>query len=759
MKTYYLLILFVIGSLFSCTRIENTSAPLIIPQPSGIYLQEGTIKISRLTQLVVPEQDVFKSEINFLQSVFQDVLGGRLAGVKGSNKIVLERSDEFENPEAYKIIINSDEVRLLAGDSSGMFYAIETLRQIILTSKVKKQQNSSILLPQVTIEDQPKYGWRGMHLDVSRHFFSIEFLKKYVDELALYKINKLHLHLTDDQGWRLEIKKYPLLTEKGAWRTFNEQDSVCMKMAKDDPLYALDKAHIIHKNGKTLYGGFYTQEQMKDFVGYAAGRHVEIIPEIDMPGHMMAAINLYPQLSATGKSSWGKVFSTPLSPVKEEVYSFVQEVLDEVINIFPSDYIHIGADEVEKSSWEKSKQCQNFMKKNGFDSEEQLQGYFVNRVADYLKGKGKKVIVWDDALEGGIDSTLYVMYWRNWVGGVPEKVAANGNQMILVPGDPLYFSRMTTPLYNIYNMDLLGDKFPADKKHLIKGMQACVWSEKVGSSKVVEAIVFPKLLALSERAWSQDENLNWESFKTRVKGQLPVLDNLNVNYYYKPSKELIPVMKVDTIRHRIGMSFISEISNPTIYYTTDGSIPTTNSLLYEGEFFVKGSAEICAGVFSDGKFQKPMLKKAVDYHLAIGKRVSYNAPWNKAYPAGDAGTLTDGYRGGNSYGDGKWQGFTNDLDVVIDLGDVVKLNSLSATFMQITGPGVYMPDYLEVYVSDDGKSFKKVGHDDNDVSKDNKELTFKTFSCDLSNMQARYVWVLAKNEQHAFIFTDEIVVN
>ncbi len=758
MKTYYFLIFFVV-SLFGCSRIEKPTSPSVIPQPSNVLFQDGTFKLSGLTQLVIPEQEVFKNEIDFLQSVLKDAIGVSLPSVEGVNKIVLQQSDEFENPEAYKIIINSDEVRLEAEGASGMFYAIETLRQLIFTSKNEKQKESSVLLPCLTINDQPKYSWRGMHLDVSRHFFSIDFLKKYVNVLALYKINKLHLHLTDDQGWRLEIKKYPLLTEKGAWRTFNEQDSVCMKMAKDDPLFALDTTHIIHENGKILYGGFYTQAQMKDFVRYAAKRHVEIIPEIDMPGHMMAAINLNPHLSATGKSSWGKVFSTPLSPVKEEVYSFVQDVLDEVMNIFPSDYIHIGADEVEKSSWEKSKQCQIFMKKNGFSNEEQLQGYFVNRVANYLKSKGKKVIVWDDAQEGGIDSTLNVMYWRNWVGGVPEKVAANGNQMIMVPGDPLYFSRMSTPLYNIYNMDLLGDKYPADKKDLIKGIQACVWSEKVGSSKVVEAIVFPKLLALSERAWSQDENLNWESFKIKVKNHLPILDHLNVNYYYKPSKELIPVMKVDTVHQRIGMSFVSEISNPKIYYTTDGSVPTTNSMLYDGQFYVEGSAQICAAVFTDGKIQEPVVKKAVDYHKGIGKAVSYNKPWNKAYPAGDAGTLTDGYRGGNSYGDGKWQGFTNDLDVVIDLGGFEKLNSLSATFMQITGPGVYMPDYLEVYVSNDGKSFEKVGHDDNDISKDNKELTFKTFSCNLKSVQARYVWVVAKNEKHVFIFTDEIVIN
>ena len=579
-----------------------------------------------------------------------------------------------------------------------------------------------------------------------------------MDILAFYKVNKLHLHLTDDQGWRLEIKKYPLLTKKGAWRVFNEQDSVCMKMAEEDALFAIDTSHVIQKDGKTLYGGYYTQEEMKSFIAYATNRHVEIIPEIDMPGHMMAAINIYPGLSATGKSEWGKVFSTPLSPVKEEVYAFVQDVLDEVTQTFTSDYIHIGADEVEKSSWKKSAQCKLFMKKNGFNDEKQLQSYFVNRVSSYLKNKGKKVIVWDDALEGELDPSTHVMYWRNWVGGVPEKIAANGNKMIMVPGDPLYFSRMSTPLYNIYNMNLLGDKYPEDKMNLITGMQACVWTERVGSYKVVEALVFPKLLALSERAWSDDSVLNWEAFKTKVNAHTSILDEFDVNYRYNPTKELIPIMDVDTLNQRIGITFISEISNPTIYYTTDGTVPTAKSNLYQGKFFVKGKASSCAAVFTTGKPEHPILRKEVNYHLAIGKNVTYNKPWNKAYPAGDAGSLTDGLKGGKSYGDGKWQGFTNDLDVIIDLGKVHNLNTISARFMQITGPGVYMPDYMEVSISLDGKNFNTIDRDNNTTPKDEKALSFKTFKCSLKNSYARYIKVMAGNKQNAFIFTDEIVV-
>ncbi len=744
--------------LIACSKPAPVKKAAIIPEPSSLEYSKGSFDLNDQTQLIIKDNEEFSNEVSFLQTSIKEFIGNELKGVENKNKIIILKSDQITTPEAYNIEINEDEVKLIAADSKGLFYAIETFRQLLYASTNNNASAQNILLPQLSIKDQPKYSWRGMHLDVSRHFFSIDFLKKYVDVLALYKINKLHLHLTDDQGWRLEIKKYPLLTEKGAWRTFNEQDSVCMKMAKEDPLFAIDPAHILQKDGKTLYGGFYTQDEMKAFVAYASERHVEIIPEIDMPGHMMAAINIYPNLSATGKSAWGSVFSTPLSPVKEDVYSFVQNILDEVIQIFPSEYVHIGADEVEKSSWKESAQCQQFMKKHGYTDEKQLQSYFVKRVSDYLKEKGKKVIVWDDALEGELDPSINVMYWRNWVGGVPEKVAANGNQMIMVPGDPLYFSRMSTPLYNIYNMNLLSDKYPEDKMNLIKGIQACVWAERVGSYKVVEALVFPKLLALSERAWSDDAVLNWEAFKTKVKDHTSILDELDVNYRYNPTKELIPIMDVDTINKRIGITFISEISNPTIYYTTDGTEPTVNSSLYNGKFYIEGSANICAAVFTEAKPEQPLLRKEVDYHLAIGKSVTYNKPWNKAYPAGDAGSLTDGLRGGKSYGDGKWQGFTNDIDVIIDMGEVHNLNSISAKFMQITGPGVYMPDYLEVSISLDGKNYNTIDRDNNNISKDEKELTFKTFKCSLNNSKARYIKVVAGNKQNAFIFTDEIVV-
>lgn len=754
--TYLFVVLALLAS--ACSRPEKTDVSLV-PYPAHLEIENGQFELQPGTQLVVADNGQFGDEVGQLQQLMQKALGQSLSTEKGENSIEVLQSDTFSAPESYAINITSKKISLAAGDAAGIFYAIETLRQLLPPSVESGERAEAYSLPELRIYDKPRFGWRGMHLDVSRHFFSIDYLKRYVDRLALYKLNKLHLHLTDDQGWRIEIKKYPQLTELGAWRTFNAQDSVCIEKSKEDSIYALDPQHIEMRDGVPYYGGFYTQDQLRDLVKYAQERHVEIIPEIDMPGHMMAAINIFPNLSTTGKSAWGKVFSTPLNPVSEDTYTFVEDVLNEVVDIFPSKYIHIGADEVEKHSWKESKECQQFMKKHDITDFDHLQGYFVGRVAKFLQAKGKEVVVWDDALEGGIDSSLHVMYWRNWVAGVPEKVVNNGNDLILAPGDPLYFSRPDTRLFSVYKMKLYGSKFPVDKLDQIKGLQACVWSETVPSEQVADQLIFPRALALAERAWTDSSRLNWDSFKVRVREQLKRLDQLGVNYYYKPTAELLPFMDVDTVTHRIGISFESEISQPTIYYTTDGSLPTTASNLYNGQFFVTGSAAICAVVFKDGKLTEPVLHKQVDYHKAIGKPVSYHTPWNPAYPAGDAGALTDGLRGGDSYNDGLWQGFTNDLDVTVDLGKVDELNSFSATFMQISGPGVYMPGSVEVSVSADGENFKKVLDLTNDIPTDEKKLVFKNFAGSLQGEKARYVKVSATNTQKAFLFTDELVIN
>ena len=353
--------------------------------------------------------------------------------------------------DEYRLTLSRKGIDIVAQSTAGLQYARETLAQI------RAQYGEE--LPALTVTDYPRYEWRGLMLDCSRHFYSLEYLKKQVDMLAHYKMNRLHLHLTDDQGWRIEIKRYPELTQRGAWRTFNQQDSICIDTYKDQPEFELDPRFIVRNGDRTLYGGYYTQEELRSLVAYARERHVEIIPEIDMPGHTQAISAIYPQFTATGEASWGTIFSVPLSPAKEEVYTFLQHILDEVMDIFPSHYIHIGADEVEKNTWRESAECRQLMDRLGFKTYEALQSYFVNRIHDYLQQKGREMICWDDAIEGGdyqvpggkgaLSPSADVMYWRYWVGGVPQRVVEQGHHIIFTPGDPMYVARPDGPLYDI----------------------------------------------------------------------------------------------------------------------------------------------------------------------------------------------------------------------------------------------------------------------------------------------------------------------
>ncbi|WP_200977628.1 family 20 glycosylhydrolase [Echinicola sp. 20G] len=754
---YLLKSVWLIFILSACSKPDSIDFS-IVPFPNELEVKEGHFTLNANTRLLLQDPEAFPAEIAFFQSLMKEVLGSELSTENGETIIEVRKSSVDSNPESYRLEVQSDKIILEASHGQGIFYAMTSLRQLLPATAENESFSSQLLIPALQINDSPKYEWRAMHLDVSRHFFSIDYLHRYVDLLSLYKLNKLHLHLTDDQGWRMEIKQYPALTEQGAWRTFNNHDSICIDRSKEDARYELDPKHIKMQGETPLYGGYYTQEELRELVDYAQSRHVEIVPEIDMPGHMMAAIALYPELSCGGTAGWGRVFSTPLCPVNEEVYTFVENILTEVMDVFPSRYIHIGADEVDKSKWEESIACQQFMRANGMEDVEELQGYFVSRVSEFLIQNGRQVVVWDEAITGDLDPSVSVMYWRAWVASVPDRIVKKGNDVILAPGDPFYLSNPKSKLFDIYNKQLLGSKFPTELRYKIKGMQACLWTETIPSEALADALVFPDALALSERAWSSEKNQNWDSFKSRLKLQLQRLKSMGVQMDYAPSAELLPFLNVDQESKQIGIRFESEMSAPTIYYTTDGTTPTIYSNLYNGEFYVRESANVAAAIFEEDELVEPVLRRQVDYHKAIGKSVEYLKPWNTAYPAGDAGSLTDGYRGGNSNSDGYWQGFTNDVDVVVDMGEVAELNSFSATFMQLVGPGIFMPGVVEVSISSDGKNFSKVLEIPNTVPENKKGLIMENFAGSMEGAKGRFIKVMAKNSNHGFLFVDELVI-
>lgn len=574
----------------------------LVPYPQELVARAGDFVITAKTKLVLPaNKTFFSNEAAQLQSLVKQGLGKTLAvaAKAGTGTIVLKQNDQLAGEEDYTLDITPQQMVITAKTPTGMFRAIQTVRQLMPATieGVTNGKLAKIAVPAVQITDHPTYAWRGMHLDVSRHFFSVDYLKKYIDLLALYKMNKFHLHLTDDQGWRIEIKKYPLLTEQGAWREFNNQDSVCIEKAKTNPDMEIDKAHIIQKDGKTLYGGFYTQEQMKDVIAYAAARHIDIIPEIDMPGHMMAAIKSYPYLSCVGGSTWGELFTTPICPCNESTFEFAENVYNEIFALFPYEYVHLGADEVEKSSWAKSPACEAVMKANNLSTVEELQSYFVKRMEKFFNSKGKKLIGWDEILEGGISPTATLMYWRSWVPDAPVKAAKNGNPVIMTPGNPLYFDGIPNrnSVFNVYHFDPIPKGLTPEESKTIVGAQANLWTEWIPSEKRADFMFMPRMTALAEVLWTHRQQ--YDNYLKRLNGQYKRLDQLKVHYR-------MPDLDGFTDFNVLVGKTVLKIEKPapdiTIHYTTDGTAPDDKSPELPEAFIVPGPGTIKLASFSKG---------------------------------------------------------------------------------------------------------------------------------------------------------------
>ncbi len=568
----------------------------LIPYPQKVEMKNGQFELSAKTQLVLEEDGLFWREAGYLQSLIAPMLGQGLASTPGNNSIVLIHSDQVEGEEGYELDITTTRLTLKARTPQGVFYGIQTIRQLLPHAVESGQRvDGPLYLPALHITDCPAFGWRGSMIDVARHFFSLDYLKRHIDRLALYKMNKLHVHLSDDEGWRIEIKKYPKLTSQSAWRTYNNHDSICMELAKDNPDFTIDQRYVIKTDGKDLYGGYFTQEQIKELVAYAASRHIEVIPEIDMPGHMLAAISAYPFLTDAKQRGWGETFSIPICPGKEESYTFLQEVLLEIMELFPSRYIHIGADEVEKTTWAESESCKELMKREGIETMNQLQSYFVHRMQEFVESKGKEVIVWDEALDGGVSSNATIMYWRGWVADSPQKAATNGNPVIMSPTNPLYFDYTPdkSSLENVYNMPVVYDNIPKGKEHLIKGAQGNLWAEKIASEKRSEFLLFPRLTALAERLWTNQEL--FAGYSNRLIQHFTRLDELKVNYRLP---DLTGFALESVFFKEAYFSVESPLPETSIYYTTDGTPPTRNSMRIQAPIKITEPVQFKFAAFS-----------------------------------------------------------------------------------------------------------------------------------------------------------------
>lgn len=516
-KKLSLLLLFTVAVGFSQTPLP------LIPQPSTIEMRKGNFVINKET---VIQADATMFEAQYLQQAIKEQTGFELKIVPTAvkpNKISLIHSvDSYLSKEGYGILVANKNIAIYAENPEGYFYGIQTLLQLIPSDKMKKAE-----IPCLLITDNPKYAWRGMHLDCARHFFEVDFVKKYIDYLAMYKFNTFHWHLTDDQGWRIEIRQYPKLTEIGAWRNGSMVGH-----------YSDQKYDTIR------YGGFYTQQQIKEVVAYAAQRHITVVPEIEMPGHAVAALAAYPQYSCTGGpfevgKQWG-VLDDVFCP-KEETFTFLQNVLTEVIALFPSQYIHIGGDECPKTRWKACPHCQALIKEKGLKDEHELQSYFVQRIEKFVNGKGRKIIGWDEILEGGLAPNAAVMSWRGTEGGIAA--AKQKHYVVMTPVSHCYFDYYQgdpkkeplsiggfTPIEKVYSLNPIPAELSKEESKYILGAQANLWTEYIKTPKQVEYMVFPRMMALSEVVWGTSNPGRYDDFKNRLISRFKMLDAKGINY-------------------------------------------------------------------------------------------------------------------------------------------------------------------------------------------------------------------------------------
>ncbi len=537
MKIKYLLAIMAVSAILISCETKQKVLPAIIPLPVQMETAGGAFILQPSTRINYTGGNEAAAVAEHLAGLLRPATGFALKASEGNGgdiRLLIDTSGVWK-PEEYRLTVKKRNVTLTAATPDGLFRGVQTIRQLL-----PPQIESSILvsdvkwiMPCVSVNDYPRFEWRGMHLDVSRHFFDVEFIKRYIDILALHKLNVFHWHLVDDQGWRIEIKKYPRLTEVGAWRVDRE----------DRPWNAREPQQ---PGEKATYGGFYTQEEIKEIVAYAAERYITVVPEIEMPAHVGSALAAYPEYSCTGGP-----FTVPPGGVwpitdiycagKEETFTFLEDVLTEVTELFPSQYIHIGGDEADKTEWRRCPECQARIRKEGLGDEDELQSYFVKRIEQFLISKGRKLIGWDEILQGGLAPEATVMSWQGFEGGITA--ARSGHHAVMTPvshcyfnvyqGDPATepasFSGLIT-LKKVYSFEPVPAELTAEEGKFIIGAQGCLWTEYVTDGKTAEHMILPRLTALSEVVWSSPESRTWEGFSTRLPKMMERFDALGLAY-------------------------------------------------------------------------------------------------------------------------------------------------------------------------------------------------------------------------------------
>lgn len=671
---------------YATVQAQRISAPALIPAPVSSKYEAGFFQVKAGTVISAPEH------LKTAAALLNEYIGITLPVQQTPADInLIIDSNTIKEAEGYRLFINQHKIEVTAHDEAGVLHAIQTIRQ--LRTRDGKLQNC-------TITDYPRFAYRGMHLDVSRHFFPVSFVKHFIDILSQYKYNTFHWHLTDDQGWRIEIKKYPALQSVAAWR--------------NETLIG-HKKELPHQFDGVKYGGYYTQEEIKDVIAYATARHINIIPEIEMPGHALAALAAYPALGCTGgpyktATFWG-VFDDVFCAGKDSTFYFLQDVLDEVIALFPSPYIHIGGDECPKTRWNACPLCHQRMQQESLKDADALQSYFIKRINNYVRSKGRKIIGWDEIMEGGLAPDATVMSWRGTESG-------KASQVIMTPEDELYFDHYQslnknepvaaggyTPLEEVYAYQP-----PAD----VKGVQGQLWSEYLPTMAQAEYMLLPRAIALAEVAWSPRQSIkDYFGFVRRLKKQ-SIRFKEEINYAEKGISK--------------GKLLITLQGNAAIHYTTDGSTPKR----YTGPITITKSTTIKA----NGGFEQ-----AFNIHKAVGAKVTLAQSPNTRY-TGNNNKLVNGIAGSNRYNDQQWLGFSGrDLDALIDLGAIHNIQQVGANILNYHWQRMWEPAVLKFYASEDGVNYKLIAEENKFPVNGINNIRLK-----VTAVKARYVKVKGVNK-------------
>lgn len=763
-KTTYQLIgyLILVLLLQACTK-RPLAELSIIPQPAAIERHDGVYSIEETVHFKIDTKDdqtgLETELINYFTYYLQLKAKKVTSDKKADMRLILSNDKSLKDTESYKLSVSEEGLTVSAASESGLFYGIQTMKQLLMN----QESTTELLIPYLEIHDSPRFHWRGLMLDVSRHFFDKQAVMKVIDLMAIYKLNTFHWHLVDGIGWRLPIDRYPELTDKGAWRK--------IKSGKDP----WEDFEAVYNDGSIdIYGGHYSKEDIREIIAYANTKHITIVPEIEMPGHSEAALQCFPQLLCDPENNTGVYCAG-----NEDTFSFLENIIDEVALLFPGEYIHIGGDEVGKDAWLSCAKCRKRMSSLNINNADSLQSYFVKRIEKHIAKHGKRLIGWDEILEGGLPPTATVMSWRGIHGGI--EAANEGHDVVMTPGSPFYFdhsqgkSELEPPswgghnsLLKVYSFDPVPGEIAADKTHHILGGQANLWTERIATQDHLEYMLLPRLLALSETLWTPLTQKDSINFVNKLDGHLNMLSSLNYNF---AGSSMTPDYKVfyDKEKDIFELELFNEIDRYQIRYTLDGVEPGISSNLYSGPIEFNEAIQIKAQCFrNDQPIGYPLIKT---FSTGFGaySSVKYLNPYHETYSGGGDKALINNQYATPRGDDPNWQGFeSNDFDITIDLGKARELSSIKVNFFQHIGAtSVMLPTEVVMEISEDGKDFRKVLEETIETSQDRSPMV-KTVTAEFETHTLTYIRIKAKNRStlpdwhirkgSAWIFVDEITV-